>query len=744
MKSIVNEHSAWKKVGRGIYHFRFVLISLIAVISVFLSIYAKQLPGILEGDGFRTPGDYEKAKNMLERDFEQSPDSLIILLERKKGATAKEFQDDIERIVKVIEKEKNIKQFMNPVVDPTMKKENIAYLSLLFNEKDYDKLVDRNNNFAKKIESYTDETVIVGTTGFTIISDVMNKTSQEDLKKAEMIGVPIAFIVLFFAFGSLVASAIPILIGLISIFTTFGILAFIGKYVDLSIFVLNVAPMIGLALSIDFALLFVSRYKSELSEHNASVKEAISITFATAGRAIIFSGICVFIGLSALYFINIDLFRSVAISGAVVVLVSLFLSLTLLPAVLSALGRNINKGTLKWIANRSQDQQQAIWRKFAQFVMKRPIIMALTSLIILGVFVIPIRDVHLNIPTIDALPKHESSRIYYEKYQKEFLPDALNHGTVIVVLDSDKDILTKENLKSLEKVQQEFENDPEVLKVKSVFNAVNMNASQLLPALKSANATKLQPAVNAYIQKDKTFMQVFLNSHPKSEKGKQWVRDIEKKYKGKIEGFQLTNGGQVKFEQELFDEITDNIRYGLIVIMVSTFIILMIAFRSIIIPIKAIIMNVLSLSATFGIITWLFQGGNFGLPQTDIMLILPVFVFGLVFGLSMDYEVFLMSRMQELYEETGDNTYSTREGLVSTSRIITSAASIMIVITGAFAFTDMVPVKQMGIGIAIAIFLDATIVRLVLVPSLMQLFGKWNWWFPFAKNKTEEPKEKVG
>ena len=744
MKTIVNEHSAWKKVGRGIYHFRYVLISLIAVISIFLSIYAKQLPGILEGDGFRTPGDYEKAKNILERDFEQSPDSLIILLERKKGATAKEFQEDIERIVKVIEEEKNIKQFMNPMVDPTMKKENIAYISLLFNEKDYDKLVDRNNHFAKKIESYTDESVKVGTTGFTIISDVMNKTSQEDLKKAEMIGVPIAFIVLFFAFGSLVASAIPILIGLISIFTTFGILAYIGKYVDLSIFVLNVAPMIGLALSIDFALLFVSRYKSELSEQKTSVKEAISITFATAGRAIIFSGICVFIGLSALYFINIDLFRSVAISGAVVVLVSLFLSLTLLPAVLSALGRNINKGTLKWIANRSQDQQQAIWRKFAQFVMKRPIIMALTSLIILGIFVIPIRDVHLNIPTIDALPKHEPSRINYEKYQKEFLPDALNHGSVVVVLDSDEDILTNDNLTSLEKVQQEFENDSDVLKVRSVFNAVNMNAAQLLPALKSPNATKLQPAVNAYIQKDKTFMQVFLNSDPKSEKGKQWVRDIEKKYKGKIEGFQMTNGGQVKFEQELFDEITDNIRYGLIVIMVSTFIILMIAFRSIIIPIKAIIMNVLSLSATFGIITWLFQGGNFGLPQSDIMLILPVFVFGLVFGLSMDYEVFLMSRMQELYEETGDNTYSTREGLVSTSRIITSAASIMIVITGAFAFTDMVPVKQMGIGIAIAIFLDATIVRLVLVPSLMQLFGKWNWWFPFAKNKVEEPKEKVG
>lgn len=743
MKSTVNENSAWKRVGKGIYQFRFLVITLLAVFSIFLGINAKHLPNILEGDGFRTPGDYEKAKDILENEFEQSPDSVIILLEKKANATDQDFNKDIERIVKEVEKEKNIKQFAHPLIDPRMKKEDIAYFTFLYDEKDYDKLVELNNDFAKKVESYSNDTVNVGTTGFTIISDVMNKTSQDDLKKAEMIGVPIAFIVLFFAFGSLVASAIPILIGIISILATFGILAFIGEYLDLSIFVLNVAPMIGLALSIDFALLFVSRYKTELSA-NATVKEAIGITFATAGRAIIFSGICVFIGLSALYFINIDLFRSVAISGAVVVLVSLFLSLTLLPAMLSALGKNINKGTLKWIANRSQDQQQAVWRSFAQFVMKRPVIMALISLIILGLCLIPIQDVRLNIPTIDALPKNESSRINYEKYQKDFLPDAQKHGTVVIVLESGKNILTNVELTSLEKVQNEIEKDPDVYKVNSVFDAVNMNASQLIPTLKTANAAEIQPAINAFIKNKKTFIQVYLDSSPKSEKGKQWVRNFEDKYKGKIEDFSYTIGGQVKFEQELFDEITDNISYGLLVIMISTFIILMIAFRSIIIPIKAILMNVLSLSATFGIITWLFQGGRFGLPESDIMLILPVFVFGLVFGLSMDYEVFLMSRMQELYEETGDNTYSTREGLVSTSRIITSAASIMIVITGAFAFTDMVPVKQMGIGIAIAIFLDATIVRLVLVPSLMQLFGKWNWWFPFSKKKIVEPTEKVG
>lgn len=743
MKSAVNSNSAWKKVGRRIYQFRYLLIIILAIVSILLAIQAKHLPGILEGDGFRTPGEYEKAKNILETDFKQSPNSVIILLKKKPGASAQQFQADIDRVIREIKKEKDIEQFRNPDLDPSMKKANIAYMSILYKEKDYDRLVKFNNEFAKRVESYSSDTVDIGTTGFTIINDVMNKTSQKDLKKAEMIGVPIAFVVLFFAFGSLVASAIPIIIGMISIVTTFGILTFIGKYVNLSVFVLNVAPMIGLALSIDFALLFVSRYKTELAD-GSSTKEAISTTFATAGRAIIFSGLCVFIGLSALYFINIDLFRSVAISGAVVVLISLFLSLTLLPAVLAALGKYINKGTLKMIANRSLDSQESIWRSFANFVMKRPVVMVIASLIILGLFVIPIKDVHLNIPTIDALPKKESSRINYETYQREFLPDMQKHGTVVIVLDSKNDILTKENLAALEKVQQKYENDKHVFKVNSIFSASKMNAQQLYAVLNSPNAVKMNPLVKAYIHKDKTYIQLFLKSAPKSNASKDWVRNVEKKYDSKLEGFHSTMGGQVRFEQELFDEITDHIKYGLIVIMISTLIILMIAFRSLLIPIKAILMNILSLSATFGIITWLFQGGNLGLPKSDIMLILPVFVFGLVFGLSMDYEVFLMSRMQELYEETGDNTYSTREGLVSTSRIITSAASIMIVITGAFAFTDMVPVKQMGIGIATAILLDATIVRLILVPSLMQLLGKWNWYLPFVNNKGEIRTKKVG
>jgi RND superfamily putative drug exporter len=221
------------------------------------------------------------------------------------------------------------------------------------------------------------------------------------------------------------------------------------------------------------------------------------------------------------------------------------------------------------------------------------------------------------------------------------------------------------------------------------------------------------------------------------------AKDFVRKWKDKRSTFTVHIGGYPKFEQEIFDEIYEKAPYGLALVLFSTYVILMIAFRSVLIPLKAIIMNILSLTATFGLLVWLFQNGHLGLTESNIALVLPVFVFGLVFGLSMDYEVFLISRIHEVYHQTRDNNVATVEGLASTSKIITSAALIMIVITGAFAFTDVTPVKQMGVGIALAIFIDATIVRMLLVPSLMKLLGDANWWFFTKKHDKSSSNEQL-
>lgn len=233
------------------------------------------------------------------------------------------------------------------------------------------------------------------------------------------------------------------------------------------------------------------------------------------------------------------------------------------------------------------------------------------------------------------------------------------------------------------------------------------------------------------------YLVAYLNTTGSTSEAQNFVRD----WMDKDLGVDFALSGQAKFNQEIFDEIASKVLIAIAIIIVSTFIILMIAFRSILIPLKAILMNILGLGATFGILVYIFQYGHFGLEATSIVLIIPVITFCLVFGLSMDYEVFLISRIQEEYLKGSTNTKATVDGLVSTSKIITSAALIMIVITGAFAFTDVMPVKQIGVGIAIAIAIDATIIRLMLVPSFMKLFGDWNWWLPFKKGTRMKHKQ---
>lgn len=234
-----------------------------------------------------------------------------------------------------------------------------------------------------------------------------------------------------------------------------------------------------------------------------------------------------------------------------------------------------------------------------------------------------------------------------------------------------------------------------------------------------------------FVQQNNMYLIAYLTADGASSEAQQFVRDWSKK----DVGVELGIAGHSKFSQEIFDEISDKIVLALTIIIISTFIILMFAFRSILIPLKAIIMNIIGLGSTFGLLVYIFQYGHFDLAEGTIVLIIPVIVFCLVFGLSMDYEVFLISRIQEEYLKGSSNTKATVDGLVSTSKIITSAALIMIVITGAFAFTDVMPVKQIGVGIAIAVAIDASIIRLMLVPSFMKLLGDWNWWLPFTKNK---------
>ncbi|WP_313428634.1 MMPL family transporter [Siminovitchia terrae] len=708
-----------EKFGRLIYKNRKLVLALWAVFVIAFVFFALKLPSVLGGSGFEYDGTYDEVEKILDKDFGIPESSIILLFERSGNAKEDTFKRYIKETIDHVDRLEGTDIYRSPLESPDMMKESRAY-ALIELHGDRDKIGSKIENIRKELKK--EGHFSAGLTGRQVIEEDMSKAAQDDLVRAELIGIPIAIIVLLLAFRGVVAAVIPLLTGFVSVIFALGLLYFTGQKMELSIFVLNTAPMIGLALSIDFALLFVNRFREELGKK--PVEQAVITTVATSGKTIIFSGFCVLLGMIGMLFINVGVFQAVALAGIAVVFTSVLAANTFLPAVLGILGHRINK----WMILRSKEKEVSGWHRFASFVMKRPVIMAFLAAGILFTGALPVGKMNLSIPEADALPKSFDSRTAHEKFEETFSSD--DTVTVPIIARTTDDITEKNSLEELEKVTKEIESDPLVTKTESIFSTTNLNPEEIYASLSvpdTANAIK--PAIDQLTNDNQALIQVTLDAAASSDKAKTWVRE----WNEKDMTVPLLVGGHPKFQQEIFDEIYDKIIYSLAFILLSTYIVLFWAFRSVLIPLKAILMNIISLSCTFGIVVWLFQGGHLGFHLSDIALMIPVFAFSIVFGLSMDYEVFLISRIHEVYLKTGDNDRATLEGLISTSKIITSAAAIMIVITGAFAFTGVVPVQQMGVTVAIAIFIDATIVRMMLVPSLMKLLGDLNWWVPFKK-----------
>ncbi|MFZ0578502.1 MAG: MMPL family transporter [Psychrobacillus psychrotolerans] len=687
-----------------------VILGIWLLLFAALAVLAIRLPGLLEGDGFSTDGEHAEVMDELTKTFDFPAESLFVVFDQTSDDTIKETLQEIEKL-------EIAESIQSPLEDDALYKDHVAYAMLHFDsDADMTGAVD-------DIREAIDGEEGVTLTGGAAINKDINSASQKDLASAEAIGLPIAIIVLLLAFGSVVAAFIPLAIGIVTVVSAFGVMTLFSETMDLSIFVMNIIPMLGLALSIDFALLLINRYKEELAKN--STIDAVQTAIQTAGRSIIFSAICVFIGLGAMLVMQVEIFQNIALGGMLVVTIAVLSSITLLPSILMLLKERINK----WTIIRVKPGATTKWRNFASFVMKRPVTLILVALILLGIGIIPVKNMELTIPQVDSLPKTYDSRQAYELMDQEFgLGD---QSTVYMIAERTDGWDSTAGLEDIKKIEERLLEDNDVTTVDTIFTASEIptveqwEQSLMVPEVEA----QLSPLLDTFVQDNKLLVPVTLNLNGSSNEAQDWAREWSEKDLGV--DFKL--GGQPKFNQEIFDEIFDKVGWLLAIILGSTFIILMIAFRSILIPLKAIIMNIIGLASTFGILVYIFQYGHFGIEETTIALIIPVIVFSLVFGLSMDYEVFLISRIQEEYMKHQNNTLATVDGLTSTSKIITSAALIMIVITGAFAFTEVMPVKQIGVGIAIAVAIDASIIRLLLVPSLMKLFGKWNWWLPFRK-----------
>jgi RND superfamily putative drug exporter len=559
-------------------------------------------------------------------------------------------------------------------------------------------------------------------------TDDFKKISEDDLKKGEIIGVVVAIVVLLIVFGSLIAGVTPIIMGIFAIGVAFGIVGLLGEVWRWSFFVPNLISMLGLAVGIDYSLFIVSRYREERRRGRDNL-EAIGTSGATANRAVFFSGLTVVIALAGMLLVPTTIFRGLAGGAIIVVLLSMALSMTLLPALMALFSDHLVKPGFIFGRGRTLEQGRAggFWDRESRSVMKRPWVYLIVTASFLILLSVPywtqsrvdgvghgMKKGFSGIEAIpDGIPTKDAFNVLVAKFPKE---SGAQSTAQVVIPGSASDPTISQEIQSLDAA---VANDPGFAHPQPAQTSQDGTVTLVsIPFAGEATDSQSQAAVDAVTRlRDQYVPQAF----------------------GQDSGVLV--GGDTAMTKDFFDISDEYTPIIILLVLGLSFILLTVVFRSIVVPAKAIVMNLLSVGAAYGLITLIFQQGGpswaksiaDALNFTQVQAIeswLPLFLFSILFGLSMDYQVFLLSRIREEYDKTGDNSEAVAYGLRTTGGIITGAAVIMVAVFAAFATGRIAALQEMGFGLAVAVFLDATIVRSVLVPSAMKLLGDRNWYLP--------------
>jgi RND superfamily putative drug exporter len=550
------------------------------------------------------------------------------------------------------------------------------------------------------------------TAGEGSIANAFNQGSSKDAENGERIGIPVALIILLLVFGAAVAAGIPLLMAIASIVVAFGVAAIIGQVYELSFLLTNIVPMIGLAVGIDYTLLIVQRFREERA-HGLEKMDAIGMAGATASRTVLFSGSTVVVGLLGMTIVPTAVYRSIAIGTSVVTAVAVLCALTLLPAVLSLLGDKVNALRLpfiKGVVRRDADVTSGFWGRVASIVMGHPWISVALSAGLLIALAVPAMSLHLGLSGVTTLPEGDKTRQAFETLQQDFSGGRV--APVEIVVDA-PDVTTAPIQQAVAELQAELAAEPG-----GKYGAARVEKNDDLNNL--------------------LLISVPWDGDPDSDAAHAAVRHLRSDlipaaFNGVDANVLVT--GTTAGNEDFYTIIRDYAPWVFAFVLGLSFILLMVVFRSIVVPAKALIMNLLSVGAAYGLLVLVFQKGVghdlFGFQQTEsIEAWLPLFLFSVLFGLSMDYHVFLLSRIREHFDQTHDNAESVAFGLRSTAGMITGAAMIMVAVFTGFALGDQVSLQQVGFGLAVAVILDATIIRSILVPASMELLGDWNWYLP--------------
>ncbi|HEX5988781.1 MAG TPA: MMPL family transporter [Solirubrobacterales bacterium] len=697
---------------------RWVVGAWVLIVLVALPFASKQTDH-LTGGGFDVPGSQSmKVSESLQEDFGSKADGVAVVLKAAPGATAAERDAAVARVQKEVATLDDVT--LPPAVAAQARRQlqgTDVVLVPLRSDLSSDELIDPAATLREDLDPGIAE---AGVTPYLVgqptIWAGMQEISKEDLAKAEGTGFPIVAIILLVVFGSLAAAALPLALGFVSVLVTGALIYFISLEMTTSVFVTNMASMIGIGVAVDYSLFILARYREE-REAGHDKAEARALSLSTSGLAVTFSGLAVIISLAGLWMVDNQALRSMALGAMTVVAVSILTATTLLPALIAMLGDRVLPGGIvgrverffqrRFYRRRTAEQaaagQNRFWRAWTERVMAHPWTAIVGVSAVLLFLASPLLSLETGTEALAQFPKDSDVRV-----GNEIASDELGGGTdpVQIVAGFDGGGVDKAAVAGF---------------VREVEGTAGVAA--VSPPVYAGDSALIQATPSAPSESDAAVALV------------DRLRDSVVPASALAQQAEVDVGGETARGDDVRKQVGGSMWKIILFVLSLSFLVLMVMLRSLLLPLKAVLMNLLSIGAAFGVLVAIFQWGWFdGLlgfeSQGALDTINIPLIFAIVFGLSMDYEVFLMSRIRERYMVHGDNERAVAEGLSTSARTISSAALIMTSVFAVFVLTGVPSIKELGVGCAVAIALDATLVRLILVPAAMKLMGAWNWWMP--------------
>ena len=718
------------RLGAFLERRRWLVLGIWLVLLLAALPFAARQTENLTGGGFSVPGSGSEAVDKgLERFEGAQKESLAVVLAQRPSASAADVRAQVDRVDRIAAR-MDLVELSDRAAARAKSQAGTAPIVVIPLETKGER-----NDLADMTVDLRDEVgagkpPVDGVQPYLVGQQAMwagmQDLTKEDLESAEKAGFPIVLLILLAVFGSLAAAALPLALGFASVALTGAAIYFLSQATAMSVFVTNVASMIGIGVAVDYSLFVLARYREEIRA-GAEPPEARRISLRTSGLAVTFSGITVIISLAGLWLVESTTIRSMAAGAIIVVAISVLGAITLLPVLMRLLGpraykrsriavvgavfvKSLRARTRRPGSTHPDARRGSFWERWTARVTRRPGLAAVLSAGVLLVMAIPALSLDFGNGALRQFPEGHETRVGAELAARELGPGATGPTQIMASFQSGT-VSSPENQRALASYVQEVRGDPE-----------------------AASVARPVPS-----RDDKAALIVVPTRHdlesPQAEAFTERLRDRVESGDGLARVAHVDVGGAAAFNADFVNLVDGSMWKILVFVLAFSYLVLLVLLRSVLLPLKAVLMNLLSVAAAYGVLVAVFQYGWFdgflGFESLGfIQAMTPPFLLAIVFGLSMDYEVFLLSRIRERYDATGDTKVAVAQGLQASAKTITSAALIMVAVFGVFALTGVASIKEIGLGLSVAIALDATLVRLVLVPAMMELMGRWNWWLP--------------